>query len=220
MMLIQTKENPRIGRRQSGARICGSGRRGLGLLVLLIMSVLLTAAILLYSNGFRVVSSIRNLRREISIEKARSVVMSALVEGRDQVLAQANQPQSAVFPLFRCGDAVDLTLPTDEAGELLQGSARVETHASFLVKRVFDLTPGEYAGIMRFDSTVTFPGPGGRSADKTFRITADHEFKVVNLAPPRPFGRIGVALAVATDLVGDPFSGDVCDGVNVMAVDT
>src|SRR5690606_26163370 len=73
--------------------------------------------------------------------------------------------------------------------------------AQLVARRALDLTEYEVAGLVRLEATVKY----GPSPARTLSVSMDHEFKVVNLAPPRPFGKMALSVASATAFLGpDP----------------
>jgi hypothetical protein len=174
-------------------------RRGAAVLIAVFASLLI-GAFLLYVMQDRVNFSQRMNRWDLQREQVRQVVMDALNGARQTVSREATRPGSTPFEVFHGGStesfAVEMPQLQAWVRELSMG-ARVE--AKLLGSVPLDRLPYEVGGVMRVTCELEY----GTTVKRSLVGTADYEFKVTNLAPPRPFGALTLACAHGEEVVGD-----------------
>lgn len=177
-------------------------RRGMGLVLMLVLAALLVSAILLMSRMAVFRGEVRSSGRDRGREQALEVARSALAEARARIMVEAARPGTAAFQAFRTASQPELRVETPMAAQLAQGSVvGPVTTARLVARRALDLTEYEVAGLVRLEARVAY----GPDPARTLSVSMDHEFKVVNLAPPRPFGKMALSVATPTAFLGpDP----------------
>ena len=175
-------------------------RRGMGLVLMLVIVALLLSLILLLSRMAMFQGEVRSTGRDRGREQALEVARSALAEARARVMLDAARAGSDAFRAFRTADQPEFRVETPLAAKLVSGSVQAPaTVARVVARRALDLTEYEVAGLVRLEARVSY----GPDPVRTLRVTMDHEFKVVNLAPPRPFGKMAFSMATPAVLLGN-----------------
>lgn len=179
-----------------------SNRNGLGLVLMLVITSLLVSAILLISRMAVFQGEVRTSGRDRGREVALEVARSALAEARARIMVEAARPGTAAFEAFRTAARPVFAVQTPMSAQTAKGNVEAPVVTAKLVaRRALDLTEYEVAGLVRLEAVVKY----GPSPARTLTVSLDHEFKVVNLAPPRPFGKMALSVAVATAFLGpDP----------------
>lgn len=174
----------------------------MGLVLMLVITSLLVSAILLMSRMAVFHGEVRTSGRDRGRETALEVAKSALAEARARIMVEAARPGTAAFTAFRTATQPEFRVETPMAAQMATGNVAAPVVAARLVaRRALDLTEYEVAGLVRLEARVSY----GPSPARTLTVSMDHEFKVVNLAPPRPFGKMALSVAVPTAFLGlDP----------------
>jgi len=177
-------------------------RDGLGIVLMLVIVALLLSLVLLVSRMAMFQGEVRSTGRDRGREQALEVARSALAEARARLMLDAAQTGTDAFRAFRTAGQPEFRVQTPLAAQLGGGNvAAPVTVARVVARRALDLTEYEVAGLVRLETRVTY----GPDPARTLRVSMDHEFKVVNLAPPRPFGKMAFSMATPEVLLGtDP----------------
>lgn len=175
------------------------GRRGAAVLIAVFVSLLIGAFLLFFMQD-RVSFSQRMNKWDLQREQARQVVMDALHGARQALSREAARPGTAAFEAFHGGTAgtIAVALPQLEAWAR-ELSMDVKVEAEILGAAPLDRLPYETGGVMRVTCDLSY----GSMIKRHLSGTADYEFKVTSLAPPRPFGALTLACANGEEVVGD-----------------